>query len=253
MRLDLYLVNEGYFESRNKAIEALKNKRVKVDGLFLKPSFNVLNTPKIEILSEMPYVSRGGLKLEKAIDEFKLDFDDKIVLDVGASTGGFTDCALKHGASLVYAIDVGSNQLHESLRNNQKVISYENMNILDFNTNQKFDFIVMDVSFVSAKKIVLDLIRFLNEDNKLVLLIKPQFEVGKMINNGVIKDRRIVLNVLKDVVPFLEEKGVYLKNISISPIKGGSGNIEFISLFDINKSDNFQSLFEKMKKDLEKY
>ena len=129
-RLDVFLVKNGYYETRNKAQTAIENKDIKVNETIIEtPSYKVDETVKIEIISNsLPYVSRGGLKLEKAIKEFDIDFSNKVILDIGASTGGFTDCSLQNGAKKVYALDVGENQLHESLKNNNKVISLEKTN-----------------------------------------------------------------------------------------------------------------------------
>ena len=154
MRLDLFLVEKGYFKSRNKAHDEIIKGAIKINGSVIKkPSFLCEEDDVIEIDSSLllKYVSRGGLKLEGAITSFNLDFNNKIILDIGSSTGGFVDCALQHGAKLVYAVDVGDNQLDESLRNNNKIKLYENTNILDTNFDVKFDFITMDVSFVSIE------------------------------------------------------------------------------------------------------
>ena len=239
MRLDIYLSSNGYYNSREKARIAIKKGIVKVDGnVVSKPSFEVNSFDKIVITKElMEYVSFGGLKLKRAINEFKLDFKDKIILDIGASTGGFTDCALKHGAKLVYAIDVGSNQLDSSLRGNPKVISYENTNILDFKTEVSFDFLVMDVSFVSITKILPDLLAFLNENNSLVCLIKPQFETGHMkIKNGVIKDIKLHKEIINKVITFINSLGLYVNNFTYSTQKGKMGNIEYLALISKNAS-----------------
>ena len=139
MRLDQYLVEKGYFQSRNKARTSIDEGAIKVNGnICTKASFDVLDTDNIEVIKEVcPYVSRGGLKLKAAIDNFYLDFNGKTIVDIGSSTGGFTDCSLKHGAMLVYAIDVGTNQLDESLRKNDKVVSMENTNIKTTNNRKK--------------------------------------------------------------------------------------------------------------------
>ena len=152
MRLDLYLVEKNYFKTRTKAVAAIKENVVSVNGkIITKQNYEVSLTDEIVILKEVnPYVSRGGLKLEAAIQNFYLDFQDKIILDIGASTGGFTDCALKHGAKLIYAVDVGTDQLDSSLRNLDQVVVMEQTNILDvLELPVLFDFVVMVVSFVS--------------------------------------------------------------------------------------------------------
>ncbi len=235
MRIDQYLVINKYFTSRTKAKEEIKNGHVYVnDKQILSPNYDYTNGI-IKIINQMPYVSRGGLKLEKAINYFNLDFNDKVILDIGASTGGFTDCALKHGARKVYAVDVGTSQLDEGLKNNPKVVSQENTNILDAKINEKVDILVMDVSFVSIKHLLDALLRFLDDDNYLVCLIKPQFEVGKMINKGIIKDKSIHIKVINNVISYLNEVGLYVNKLTYSPIKGGSGNIEYLALVSKNQ------------------
>lgn len=232
MRLDLYLVEHGLFETRNKAQTAIKEGAISVNGKVInKPNFECSSFDDVKILKETnPYVSRGGFKLEAAIKEFYLDFKDKIVLDIGSSTGGFTDCALKHGAKLVYALDVGTEQLDHSLRNRSDVVVMEKTNILDvlsFPTN--IDFIVMDVSFVSITKILPAIDRFLNEDNAFICLVKPQFEVGKRyLKNGIVKDRTMHISVLENINEALESYNLGMQKLILSPILGGSGNKEFL-------------------------
>lgn len=231
MRLDLYLVENKYFESRSKASDAIKMGAIKVDSkIVTKSSFEVSEESKVLVEFETAkYVSRGGYKLEGAINAFDVDFKDKIILDIGSSTGGFTDCALQAGARLVYSVDVGTNQMHPSLRMDPRVKLFENTNILDFNSDTSFDYLVMDVSFVSIKHVIPGIIKFITDNNSLICLIKPQFEAGKMINKGVIKDKSLHNRILEDVSKYLNENGLYINKIAPSPIKGGSGNIEFIS------------------------
>lgn len=231
MRLDQYLVKEGFFKTRSKALEALKTKKVLVDGKYQKPSFKVETAVSIELLDVNPYVSRAALKLKKAIEKFKIDFTDKIVLDVGASTGGFTEVSLEEGASTVYAVDVGTLQLDESLKTNEKVISYENTNILEVTNNHFINgmpsIIVMDVSFVSIKNIIPHIKSFTSE---MVILIKPQFESGgKYLHKGVIKDKKIREQIVEDVKEFLKEEGLTIVGVTESPIKGKEGNVEYIT------------------------
>lgn len=237
MRLDIYLTEKGFFESRSKAQSAIKDRSISVnDKIVDKSSFEVNEEDRVEVkFNSIRFVSRGGYKLDGAIKEFGLDFLNKVVLDIGASTGGFTDCALQNGAKLVYAVDVGSMQLHESLKNNPKVISLENTNILDLDLNVSFDFLVMDVSFVSIIHLIPALKKYLNKNNMLVCLIKPQFEAGKMVGKGVIKDKKMHLDILNMVGKKLKNEGLYIHKIAPSPIKGGSGNIEFISLISLNE------------------
>jgi 23S rRNA (cytidine1920-2'-O)/16S rRNA (cytidine1409-2'-O)-methyltransferase len=237
-RLDVFLVNNGYFQSREKANQAIKKGLIEVDGKVInKPAFNVNTENKIVVLDVMlKYVSWGGMKLERAINYFNLDFKDKVVLDIGASTGGFTDCALQHGAKCVYAVDVGSNQLDLKLRADFRVHSYENTNICDFDVDVKFDYLVMDVSFVSITKIVPYLLKFMNEDTKFVCLFKPQFEVGKVkMKNGVIKDPKIHKEVVTMLVNYITELGLNVNDLTYSTQKGKSGNIEYLAVVSLNK------------------
>lgn len=248
MRLDIYLTENNLFESRNKAIDSIKKGAILVDGkIVCKPSFDVVEGMNVSVVFDtIKYVSRGGYKLEGAIKEFLIDFKDKTILDIGSSTGGFTDCSLQNGAKEVYAVDVGTNQLHPSLRENPRVHLFENTNILDFNTDIQFDYLVMDVSFVSIKNVIPAIIRYLDEKNKLICLIKPQYEAGHMVGKGVIKDKSLHIKILNDVSKYLNESGLYINKIAPSPIKGGSGNIEFIAVISKNKTIpmNYRSIVE---------
>lgn len=238
-RLDVILVEKNLFQSREKANQAIKKGIISVDGkIITKPSFQTDINQNIEVLEVMlPYVSWGGMKLERAIDYFGLDFNNKMVLDIGASTGGFTDCALMHGAKEVYAVDVGSMQLADKLRYDFRVHSYEQTNICDFDVDVKFDFLVMDVSFVSITKIIPSLLKFLNDDNHLVCLFKPQFEVGKIkMKNGVIKDEKIHKEVVMNLISFIKEMGLYVNDLTYSTQKGKSGNIEYLALISRNNN-----------------
>ncbi|XMB66517.1 TlyA family RNA methyltransferase [Mycoplasmatota bacterium zrk1] len=233
-RLDNMLVELNKFSSRNKAQEAIKSGLVLVNGIKAKSSLKVDEHDSIEIIGNVnPFVSRAGLKLQRAIDEFELDFNDQIVLDVGASTGGFTDCSLKNGAILVYAIDVGRDQLVDKIKRHSKVISYEKTNILDVD-NSYFvkgnpNFIVVDVSFVSLRKIIPYLCNF---NTEMVVLIKPQFESnGKHLKNGVIKDKKIHIKILKDLINYFELLGLKVSGLTHSPITGKEGNHEFLVHF----------------------
>ena len=233
MRLDLFLVEHDFYDSRTKAQKAIEAGAVKVLGTIItKSNYEVLSDAHIEIIKETnPYVSRGGLKLEAAIDHFKLDFNNKKVLDIGSSTGGFTDCALKHGAELVYAVDVGTNQLDSTLRGRKDIVLLEQTNILEVESFPvDFDYIIMDVSFVSIEKILPAVNRFLNEDTTFICLIKPQFEVGKRyMKNGIVKDRSLHIKVLEKVISILREYHMGVSKLIPSPILGGSGNKEFLA------------------------
>ena len=238
MRLDQYLVDKGIFESRNKAKTAITDSLISVNGkIVTKSSYEVLDTDDIKIVGEVcPYVSRGGYKLEAAIKSFYLDFSYKVIVDIGASTGGFTDCSLQHGAKKVYSIDVGTNQLAEKLRCDSRVISLEQTNIKDIPYfPEEIDYFVMDVSFVSIEFLMKDIERFITDKNKLVCLIKPQFEVGKVhLKNGIVKDRTTHIHVIEDIILDLEQYGLGISKLIPSPILGGSGNKEFLSLIERN-------------------
>ncbi len=241
MRLDVYLVNNNLFDSREKAAFAIKAGGVSVDDkIILKPSFDI-TTQVVKVIEEVnPFVSRGGFKLDHAIKFFNLDFNNKSVLDIGASTGGFSDVSLQNGANRVVAVDVGSNQLHDKIRKNPKVISLENLNILDYETDESFDYLVMDVSFVSIKSIIPNLMKFLNDDNYLICLIKPQYELGKVkIKNGVVKDKKIHLQVINEVIAFIKELNLNVLNFTASPITGKMGNKEYLIL--VSKNNNYSN------------
>lgn len=232
MRIDKKLVEDGLFSTRSKAQEAIKKGFVYVNGIQVLKANTDVEDEIIAVSDEANrFVSRGGYKLLKAIEAFNLDFNGKVIVDIGASTGGFTDCALKHGARLVYAIDVGTNQLDEALRANDKVISMENTNFLLVNDDFNNDYFVMDVSFISITKILPKIKEMMN-NRVLVTLIKPQFEAGKVsFKNGVLRDRKAHEEILKNVLAFSSDIGLILKGITYSPIKGKSGNIEYLAYF----------------------
>lgn len=248
MRLDQLLVELNYFESRSKAIREIKNDAIKVNGKIInKPSFDCNYDDEIIICKEtLRYVSKGGLKLEGAISEFNLDFNNKVVLDIGASTGGFTDCALQHGAKLVYSVDVGSNQLHESLLTNDHVISLENTNILDLPVfDNRIDIIVTDVSFVSINHILPAIKHYFIDAEYAVILIKPQFEVGNIkIKNGIVKDLKEHVRVLDNVYNYLAQEGLFIEKVSKSIELGRNGNQEYVAL--VKKTYSYKPDFKKI-------
>ncbi|MDW8273429.1 MAG: SAM-dependent methyltransferase [Chitinophagales bacterium] len=182
-------------------------------------------------------MSVGGLKLEKAIREFSLDFTGKIVLDIGASTGGFTDCALRHGAALVYAIDVGQNQLADSLRNHSNVISFEKMNYKDFYLDEKVDIVVMDISFTSQKPVFSHISRWLKPGGWLISLIKPQFEMSQRMHfeHGIIKNEEIHQMVINSVIEHAAKHQLELQKVTSAP-EGVNKNKEFLAWFVFNSS-----------------
>lgn len=252
-RLDKELVNRKLVESRSKAQELISSGAVTVNGkVQSKSSYTVSDTDEIKIADNevLKYVSRGGFKLEKALDVFKIDVKDKVVMDIGSSTGGFTDCALQNGAKKVIAIDVGTDVMHKSLRENECVELHENTNIKDL-SHDKFvgvDLIVVDVSFVSLERIV----EKVNQENvkvDMICLIKPQFECGKEIATkygGMIKSKTVHKTVLNNVIKFFNKNNFYLKGLDFSPIKGGDGNIEYISHFSNKTVKNLSVEIEKV-------
>lgn len=220
------------FCSREKARYYIKNGDVSVNGTVIeKPSYDVSEKDGVEIRDSIGFVGKGGLKLKKAIESFRLNFFDKTVLDVGASTGGFTDCALQNGAKKVYAVDVGHGQLDPKLASNDRVVNFEGRNILDISPENidKTDIVVSDVSFVSIKKILSHISNFIDEYGQIICLVKPQFEVGKKrLKNGVVSDEKTHVEVVSDILDYAESLGLTVSGLDFSPIKGGEGNIEFL-------------------------
>ena len=231
-RLDL-VVKDKYNFSREYAKEIIFKGYVLVDSkVVYKPSFKIDDKDSIEILENAypKYVSRGGFKLEKAITTFNINLEDKKCMDIGASTGGFSDCMLQSGAKLVYAIDVGTSQLNSTILENDKIISLENTDIRTFELDQKFDFISIDVSFISIIKILDKIKYFLNENGEAIILIKPQFEVGKdnIDRNGIVKNKNLHIKTIENIVSACQERELFIKGITYSPIKGSKGNIEYL-------------------------
>ena len=245
-RLDLLLVEKKFFETREKAKREIMAGNVIVnEQAVTKAGTNFKDTDElsIRIKDRLRYVSRGGLKLEKAIKIWNLDFKDKTILDIGASTGGFTDCALQNGAVRVYSVDVGTNQLDWRLKNDERVVSIEETHIKDLTTddmeNNRADFIVIDVSFISLTKVIPYLEKFLSENGQVVMLIKPQFEVGKekIGKNGIVIDEKYHDEAIKKIISFSGESGYELVGVEESPIKGTKGNKEFLILINFNKQN----------------
>ena len=228
-RLDIFLVEKSFFESRNKANEAIKSRNVKIDGkIVTKPSFLVSDISRIEIFQKDRYVSRAGNKLKEFLKENSVDIKGKTCLDIGSSTGGFCEVLLEYGAKEVYAVDVGSNQLHLKLKNDKRVKSFEKCDIRDFKSDKKFDVVTCDVSFVGISHI-LPKIKELSND-KILLLFKPQFEVGKDVKRdkkGVIKDKDAIKRVLVKFESLLVSEKLKLIKKEISKIKGKEGNEEY--------------------------
>ncbi len=251
-RIDIELVNRGLVESREKAKALIMAGVVYINNQkALKAGDKVKDGDNIEIRGQkLPFVSRGGLKLDKAIKVFDIDLTSKVCMDIGASTGGFTDCMLQNSATKVYAVDVGYGQLAWKLRSDERVVNMERTNIryIDLNLiEDPVDFISIDVAFISLKLVLPVAYEILNStpESKLVALIKPQFEAGKndVGKKGVVRDINIHRKVITEVINNAFEIGFSVDNLDFSPIKGPEGNIEFLVLLskkgnpEINVSD----------------
>lgn len=237
-RLDVLLFSRGLTESREKAAVLIMTGNVYVNGQKSDKAGNKFpGDSEIEIKgAALPYVSRGGLKLEKAIKAFNLDLKDKVAMDVGASTGGFTDCMLQNGATKVYAVDVGYGQLAWKLRIDPRVVNLERTNIRYITQEQvpeTVEFISIDVAFISLRLVLPPLMNFLGESGRIMCLIKPQFEAGreKVGKKGVVRDINVHIEVVKEIVDFCKEKlNLNILGLDYSPIKGPEGNIEYLLL-----------------------
>lgn len=243
VRLDSEIVKRNIITSRVRAKEAIVKGEIFVNNkCIIKPAFDVSFKDEIEFRGkELEYVSRGALKFEKAVLSFNIDLNDKVMMDVGASTGGFSDYALRNGVKKIYAIDVGSNQLAEKLRLETKILSYENTDFRKFDSFVARDANIasVDVSFISVCKIV-DKFKEFNNLNEIVCLIKPQFECGALIASkckGVILNKDIHMEVINNVIQCFDNIGYGIKGLVFSPIRGGSGNIEYLGYFVRGKSE----------------
>jgi len=233
MRLDEAIVARGLIDSRNKAKELIKNSKIKVNNKIIKkPSFKVNQEDEIVLLEDKVYVSRAALKLKNYLQKHNLRFDKKEVLDVGSSTGGFSEVSLEMGAKKVVSVDVGRDQLHPSLKNNPKIESYEGVDFRDFEYNGKFDVIVSDVSFISLLKLIKNIDKYAKDD--IILLFKPQFEVGKDVKRdkrGVVVDKEAIKRARENFENECKKLGWNLIRSEESSIKGKEGNIEYIYHF----------------------
>ena len=262
-RLDCLIFDQGLTQSREKARAIIMMGNVYVDNQKSdKPGTMLPVTTKIEIRGEtMPYVSRGGLKLEKAMSLFPIHLQNKICMDIGASTGGFTDCMLQNGAKKVYSVDVGYGQLAWKLRTDERVVNLERTNIryiTDEQVPDKIEFASVDVSFISLCLVLPVARRLLVDDGEMVCLIKPQFEAGrgKVGKKGVVRDQTIHVEVIEKICDFVLNNGFSIQNYTFSPVKGPEGNIEY--LIHLKKSEqpskntivNITSLVEDSHKQL---
>ena len=254
MRLDEYLVENEYFENLEIAKRQIMVGNIIVNEQKIDKPGEIISLDKIKSIrikeKDIPYVSRGGLKLEKAINVFDLDFKDKIVLDIGASTGGFTDCSLQNGAKFVYAIDVGTNQLDWKLRNDSRVKSIENKHINDLekkDLQDDIDIIVMDISFISIKKVLYKIKELLKDNGFAIFLIKPQFEAERNeINKGIVDSLNVHKRVINEVIEEAKIYQLFLENLTVSPIKGTKGNVEYLARF--SNKNSFSSNEEMVNK-----
>lgn len=243
-RLDIMVVNSGIADTRTKAQNLIQEGKIFVNGIREdKPGTMIKIDALIELKGEIQkYVSRGGYKLEKAIEVWNLDLNNKICMDIGSSTGGFTDCMLQNGAVKVYAIDVGTGQLDWKLRNDERVISLEKTNARNIDkttvNNDKIDFVSMDVSFISITKILDAIYNIIDEDTCFISLLKPQFEARKedVQKGGIITDENMHKEIILSVLNYALTSKFDIIDLNYSPIKGPSGNIEF--LVNLRKSDH---------------
>lgn len=235
-RLDILLTEKNFFDSRARAKAMIMAGKILVNGQKVdKAGTLIAPDAEIRILGEeMPFVSRGGLKLQKALDAFKIDLRGKISVDIGASTGGFTDCMLQHGAAKVYAIDVGYGQLAWKLRQDERVINMERTNIRNVtreNFSEEIDFASIDVAFISLEKVLPVIFDVLKNSGEVVALIKPQFEAGRehVGKHGVVRDKKIHAAVIEKILNFSASVGFGVRGLNFSPVKGPEGNIEYLA------------------------
>ncbi len=257
-RLDMILMNQGYAPSREKAKAIIMSGNVYVNGQKEDKAGTTFDESKIKLEvrgSTLKYVSRGGLKLEKAMAVWGFDLTDMVCMDIGASTGGFTDCMLQNGASKVYSVDVGYGQLAWKLRNDERVVCMEQTNfryMVREDIEEELDFASCDVSFISLTKILIPARNLLKEGGKMVCLIKPQFEAGrdKVGKNGVVREPEIHQEVIHKIIDFADSVGFQVLHLDFSPIKGPEGNIEYLVLLQ-KKADIPQELLDKTEHEAE--
>jgi len=234
MRLDKYLVEEGYFESRNRANDAIKAGKVKVDGKVAKASAKVDENSFVEVEDEKFYVSRAARKLENFLAEHPMDLKGKRALDIGSSTGGFAQIVLENAVATLSCVDVGKDQLHVSLRKNKKLSLYEETDIREFQSDDAFELITCDVSFISILQITDDIDRLSQNGTDIVILYKPQFEVGKDVkrdSKGVVQDLDAIARRKEDFEAEAAKLGWELKYQALSQVQGKEGNQEYLYHF----------------------
>lgn len=245
MRLDIYLVEEGLLKTRSLAKNLIKEQKILVNGVPAKKSGQEILSEKdeIEVLEQYKFVSRAGYKLEKALEKFNINVEGKVALDLGASTGGFTDCLLQRGAKEIYAIDVGTGQMEKSIRLDERVRCYEKVNaryLDDLIRTGLFppfknepQIVVADLSFISITLVLPAILKCVQAGTEFVILVKPQFELGKAVVNkkGIVTDNRERIKALERVKQFCAGAKVTVKGSMDSPIKGGDGNVEYLLYF----------------------
>ncbi len=252
-RLDVLLVKRGFFDSRETARRHVMAGLVFVNGEKIdKPGRRVLENSEISLKEPPKYVSRGGYKIESAWKVFRFEVEGKVACDIGASTGGFTDFLLKKGAKKVYAVDVGTGQLHWKLRNDPRVVVMEKVNarhISEKDLGEKVDLVTCDVSFISLEKIIPAISRILKGEGKALLLVKPQFEAGKeYVTKGVVRDPKIHIMVLNRILKSLRNAGFSVNGLTPSMLKGPKGNIEYFVLASSQGEDSEPNVEEVVKK-----
>ena len=246
-RLDVLLVGRGLAQSREKAKSIIMSGNVFVEGQREDKAGTMFpDTVNIEVKGYVQkYVSRGGLKLEKAMNHFDVILENQVCMDVGSSTGGFTDCMLQNGAVKVFAVDVGTNQLAWKLRTDERVVSMEQTNIryvTPEDIGEQVDFVSIDVAFISLTKVLEPVKNVMTDDGQIVCLIKPQFEAGreKVGKKGVVRDKSVHLEVIEMVIAYAQSLNLEIKNLEFSPIKGPEGNIEYL----LHLQNNSQGIAE---------
>lgn len=254
MRLDIYLYQYGYLKSRQKAKTLIESQNVKVNGqIITKPSYEIDESSEyvIEIVQDCPYVSRGGLKLESILTYANIEVDNMTCIDIGASSGGFTDCLLKNGAKKVYAIDSGTNQLEPVLKSDSRVISIENYNARNLtieDIGELVDIITIDVSFISQTLIMPSAFNLLKDNGIYISLIKPQFEAGRsnVGKGGIVKDKNARFQSVMRVIEAAKALSFSCNCLIESPIKGGDGNTEYLAVFSKNNKEFNIDLIKKL-------
>lgn len=256
-RLDVILVNLGYASSRERAKELIRNGNVCVNGQKAEKAGSFFEKDGLDLNvreNEQKYVGRGGFKLEKALEEWRLNLNGLVCLDIGASTGGFTDCMLQHGAARVYAVDSGKGQLAEKLREDSRVVCMEQTNFRYMereDIGEEPDFACVDVSFISLAKILPAARQLLRAEGEMICLIKPQFEAGResVGKKGVVRDPKVHIRVLSQIIDYAESIGFATLHLEYSPFRGAEGNIEY--LLHLKRKEEPEQVHENLSQTLQ--